>query len=94
MYKRQLFYVPPTLPTAFDDDGRFDEDRSRAPAEELRRLFGPGVDGALATIESEREKVRAGERSEILDALISRDWNDLLGPFTVDPGGLERPPPR
>lgn len=86
-----LFYVPPTLPTAFDDDGRFDESRSRAP-EELRRLFGPGVDDALATIEAEREKVRAGGSSEILDALISRDWNDLLGPFTVDPGRLERPP--
>ena len=34
------------------------------PMEELRDLFGPEVDQALATIETEREKVAAvGSRS-------------------------------
>jgi hypothetical protein len=27
-----------------------------------------------------------------MDILISRDWNDLLGPFTVNPSTLDRQP--
>jgi ethylbenzene hydroxylase subunit beta/complex iron-sulfur molybdoenzyme family reductase subunit beta len=88
-----VFYVPPTLPTAFGDDGEFDEEGSRMPMEELRDLFGPGVDQALATIEEEREKVRGGGRSELMDILISHDWNDLLGPYPQDPGAMVPPTP-
>jgi hypothetical protein len=29
-----------------------------------------------------------------MDILISRDWNDLLGPFTVNPATLDRPVPK
>ncbi len=86
-----VFYVPPTMPTAFDEDGEFDEDASRIPLEELRSWFGPEVDQALATIQEEREKVAAGGKSELMDLLIARDWQELLGPYPVDPGELERP---
>ena len=89
-----VFYVPPTLPTAFGDDGEFDEAGSRMPAEQLEKLFGAGVHKAYETIDKERAKAHAGKRSELMDILIARDWNSLLGPFTVDPGELERPPQR
>ncbi|MFQ5381203.1 MAG: 4Fe-4S dicluster domain-containing protein [Dehalococcoidia bacterium] len=89
-----VFYVPPLLPPPFAENGEFDESRSRAPAEYLQELFGPGADEALATIQQEREKVAAGGESELMDLLISRDWNDLLGPFTENPAELERPPRR
>ncbi|MCZ7630890.1 MAG: hypothetical protein M5U19_18420 [Microthrixaceae bacterium] len=69
-----VFYVPPMLPTAFDENGEFDEEASRMPIEELRDLFGPGVDQALATIASERDKVAAGGHSELMDMLIAHDW--------------------
>ena len=87
-----VFYVPPTLPTAFDENGEFDEDAARMPLDDLRRLFGPGVDRALATIQAERDKVADGGQSELMDILISRNWQELLGPYTQDPGQLERPP--
>ncbi len=87
-----VFYVPPLAPSAFNADGEFDDARPRIPAEYLREMFGPGVDDALATIALEREKVTRGESSELMDILISRDWNDLMGPFTQNPAELQRPP--
>jgi len=87
-----VYYVPPISPTAFDANGEFDESASRIPIEYLRELFGPGVDAALATIQAEREKVAAGGESELMDILISRQWDDLMGPFTVNPATLERQP--
>ena len=87
-----VFYVPPLAPDAFDENGQFDATKSRIPIGYLRQLFGPGVDEALATIQREREKTAAGETSELMDILISRDWNDLLGPFTVNPATLDRQP--
>ena len=86
-----VFYIPPTLPVAFDEDGAFDDEAWRMPIEDLRAMFGPGVDEALATIETEREKVAAGGRSELMDILISYNWKDLLGPYPEDPGQI--PPP-
>jgi len=89
-----VFYIPPTLPTAFDENGEFDEGASRMPTAQLEQLFGPGVHKAFKVIETERAKAHAGKRSELMNILISRSWNDLLGPFTVDPGELQRPPRR
>lgn len=88
-----VFYVPPTMPLAFDENGEFDDDASRMPLDDLRTLFGPGVDEALAVIDAERQKVAAGDSSELMDILISRNWQDMLGPYPQDPGKLERPPP-
>jgi hypothetical protein len=87
-----MFYVPPISPAAFNENGEFDESRSRIPIEYLRELFGPGVDAALATLEAEREKVAAGGESELVDILISRRWHDLMGPFKTDPAKLDGKP--
>ena len=87
-----VFYVPPLAPSAFNEGGEFDDTKRRIPAEYLRERFGPGVDAALETIEREREKTTRGESSELMDILISRDWNDLMGPFTQNPAELIRPP--
>jgi ethylbenzene hydroxylase subunit beta/complex iron-sulfur molybdoenzyme family reductase subunit beta len=87
-----VFYIPPLLPMAFKENGEFDEKGSRIPLEYLRELFGPGAEKALAKIESERKKAAAGRKSELIDILIARSWQQLLGPYTVDPGALERPP--
>lgn len=92
--KPRVFYVPPSMPLAFDENGDFDENQSRFPLDEMRKLFGPDVEQALATVESEREKVAGGGQSELMDILISRNWNDMLGPYTQDPGKLVRPPRR
>ncbi len=89
-----VFYVPPLAPLAFDDDGAFVDDGERIPLDYLRELFGPDVDQALATLNAEREKVAAGGDSELMDLLIARDWQGLLGPFTQEPAELHRPPPR
>jgi ethylbenzene hydroxylase subunit beta/complex iron-sulfur molybdoenzyme family reductase subunit beta len=60
--------------------------------EYLRSLFGPAVDGALATLKEEMAKTRAGEKSELMDILIAYRWQDMFKPFVQDPGELERPP--
>ena len=91
--KPRVFYVPPTLPAAFDADGEFDDSKSRMPMAELRDLFGDGVEQALDTIATERDKVANGGRSELMDILIAADWQELLGPYRQDPAALHRPPP-
>jgi steroid C-25 hydroxylase beta subunit len=87
-----VFYVPPLAPPAFKENGDFDLENPRIPSAYLQELFGAGVDAALATLQMERERVAAGKPSELMDILISRDWNDLLGPFTQNPAELQRPP--
>jgi len=87
-----VFYIPPTMPTAFDENGEFDEQAWRMPLEYLEQLFGPSVEAALATIEAERAKMASGEKSELMDILISHSWGELLGPYPEDPGSLKRPP--
>lgn len=89
-----VYYIPPTSPLAFKENGEFDDTGSRIPMDYLKEMFGPGVEQALATLEAEREKAAAGKKSELMDILISRNWNDLLGPFTVDPAQLQRQPVR
>lgn len=88
-----VFYVPPLSPVAFDEQGEFDDEASRIPLEYLREMFGSTVDNALETLKTERAKVASGGSSELIDILISRRWQDLMGPFTEDPAKLSRPPP-
>jgi hypothetical protein len=33
---------------------------------------------------------RGWRQSDLMDILISRDWNDLMGPFTQNPAELDR----
>jgi ethylbenzene hydroxylase subunit beta/complex iron-sulfur molybdoenzyme family reductase subunit beta len=84
-----VFYVPPIGPATFDEEGRFDESRSRIPIEYLRHLFGSKVDQALQTLKTEMLKARRGEESELIDLLISRRWLEQMGPFNRDPLEVE-----
>jgi nitrate reductase beta subunit len=72
-----VYYVPPLLPAAENPDGSF-ADNPRLPTAFLRELFGPDVDAALATLQAEMAKRRAGEKSELMDLLIARDWKSLF----------------
>lgn len=69
-----VYYVPPLSPEALDEQGR-PTGQPRIPHAYLESLFGSGVGPALALIQAEREKVRAGGKSELIDLLIAYDWN-------------------
>lgn len=79
-----VYYIPPLAPAAFGSGGEVDPARSRIPLDELRRLFGAGVDGALETLHRERAQRRTGS-SELMDLLIAPRWQTLLGPWPKDP---------
>ncbi len=85
-----VYYVPPMAPPAIGNDGNPDPSRRRIPMEYLRGLFGPGVDAALETLESELARVRrGGGRSEILDTLIVYQWPEQIFPdFQQNPAKL------
>lgn len=72
-----VYYVPPILPDAFDENGNFSDD-PRVPIAYLRELFGEAADAALQTIQSEMEKRQQGEPSELMDLLIAKDWKSLF----------------
>jgi len=73
-----VYYVPPMLPSRFDEDGDFDESEPRVPMEYLRYLFGSGVDQALITLHEEMERKQEGKSSELMDLLIAREWKSLF----------------
>ncbi|MBL8307146.1 MAG: respiratory nitrate reductase subunit beta [Rubrivivax sp.] len=85
-----VFYVPPILPDPFDAQGRF-TDKPRLPPAVLKNLFGPAVDGALATLKAEMAKKRAGQASELMDLLIAKDWKSL---FKIQDVRIAGEPPR
>jgi ethylbenzene hydroxylase subunit beta/complex iron-sulfur molybdoenzyme family reductase subunit beta len=55
----------------------------------LRSLFGPGVDNALACLNDEIAKKRNKEESELMNILIVRRWQELLGAFPKDPSEVQ-----
>ena len=85
-----VFYVPPLLADPFDADGRFSA-QPRLPPQVLKNLFGPAVDGALATLKAEMAKKRAGQASELMDLLIAKDWKSL---FKIQDVRIAGEPPR
>ena len=87
-----VFYIPPLSPPPIDADGRIDPTQNRIPLGYLRFLFGPEVDQALDTLNAEMKKVREGGKSELMEILISKEWESLFGPFTKDPATLDRKP--
>ncbi len=70
-----VFYVPPMSPEKLDAQGN-PTGEPRIPMAYLEQLFGPGVRDSLALLESEREKRKRGEPSELMDILIAYNWND------------------
>jgi len=70
-----VYYVPPTSPPKLDEKGRPTAE-PRVPTSYLVSLFGERALQALATLERERAKRRAGEPSELMDLLIAYDWKE------------------
>lgn len=83
-----VYYVPPLSPQPMKEDMSIDMENPRIPPEYLEGLFGNKVQGALQTLTSEMEKVRSGGSSELMKTLIAYKWQELLGPFTVDPADI------
>lgn len=79
-----VFYVPPMGARAFGADGEI-TDGSRIPLDVLEGLFGPDVGRVLDVLRTERENMKAGRGSELMDILISKKWTDRFGGFTNDP---------
>ncbi|MFQ5666089.1 MAG: 4Fe-4S dicluster domain-containing protein [Candidatus Binatia bacterium] len=73
-----VFYVPPLSPPRIDANGEEIAGESRIPVELLRELFGHEVERALKTLEAEMAKTRRGERSELMDILIARNWHTMF----------------
>lgn len=76
-----VFYVPPMSPPAIGADGQ-PTGEPRIPLSFLESLFGNAVHAALATVDAERAKKKAGQPSELMDILIAYDWNNN---FHIDP---------
>jgi len=83
-----VYYVPPLSPQPMNDDMSIDMKNPRIPPEYLEGLFGEEVHGALDTLKGEMDKVRDGGTSELMKTLIAYKWQELLGPFTVDPADI------
>ncbi|MFI4939710.1 MAG: 4Fe-4S dicluster domain-containing protein [Burkholderiales bacterium] len=79
-----VFYVPPMGSRGFDPDGEI-TDKSRIPNEKLEELFGPRVIDALEVLRRERHRQQNGEKSELMDILISNHWKSRFGGFDKDP---------
>jgi nitrate reductase beta subunit len=89
--KANVYYIPPISPPRFDASGNIDESKPRIPTEYLKYLFGEEVEAALATLQAEMAKTKAGGKSELMDTLIVYEWKTLFGPFRTDPATLQRP---
>ncbi len=83
--KPMVFYIPPLLPAPLKDNGEIDYEKSRVPLSMLEEMFGQGVKDALDTIYRERKKKAAGKKSELMDILISKKFDDMLGGFDQSP---------
>ena len=84
-----VYYVPPLSPEKIDDHGNATGEM-RIPTEYLETLFGKPVHAALALLTSEREKNRNGQKSELMDLLIAREWRKMFGPFDKHPRSIEQ----
>ncbi|MGB3962074.1 MAG: 4Fe-4S dicluster domain-containing protein, partial [Sulfurimonas sp.] len=74
-----VYYVPPTeSPAKFDANGKIIEGSTRLPIEELEKLFGPEVHGAIATLKAEMKKRKETGESELMDILIAYQHSDMF----------------
>jgi ethylbenzene hydroxylase subunit beta/complex iron-sulfur molybdoenzyme family reductase subunit beta len=87
--KPNVYYVPPLSPPRLDGDGNIDSSQPRIPMDYLRSLFGPEVDNALASLKNEIEKKKNKEESGLMDILIVKRWQELLGSFEKDPSEVQ-----
>ncbi len=84
-----VYYIPPMSPPRTGADGNPDHSQPRIPTEYLEGLFGPRVTEVLDTLNSEMDKRRRGEESEIMRTLIVYKWpEDIFPDFGVEPADL------
>ena len=79
-----VYYIPPMSPFAFDENHEL-TDEMRIPGEVLEGYFGPDVHRVLKLIQTEKQKRKNGEPSELMDLLISKVWLDRFSVFTNEP---------
>lgn len=81
-------YIPPLSPIRYAPNGKLD-DKQRIPVSVLARYFGDSctqtvaerekrIEEVLKTLETEREKVRRGGKSELVEILIAMRESDRL----------------
>ena len=80
-----VFYVPPLAPPRIHKDGTLDVSKSRIPLKYYVDLFGPEVEQALKLLKQEMQRTRDGEKSELMEILIAKRWEEMFGPFSTDP---------
>jgi complex iron-sulfur molybdoenzyme family reductase subunit beta len=74
-----VYYVPPLPgPPRLDAQGRPIPGSERIPIAYLESLFGKEVRKALATLEAEMAKKKAGKASELVDTLIAFEHRDMF----------------
>ena len=81
-----VYYVPPLPgPPKFDAHGKPIPGSERIPIPYLESLFGPGTRAALATVEAEMAKKKAGQPSALCDLLIAYNHSEMfrIGPATA-----------
>jgi complex iron-sulfur molybdoenzyme family reductase subunit beta len=84
-----VYYVPPLPgPPRFDAQGRPIPGSERIPVAYLESLFGKEVRKALATLEAERAKKKAGKPSELVDMLVAFEHRDMFRLGTPSAPGL------
>jgi hypothetical protein len=87
-----VYYVPPLAgPPKYDAQGKPIPNSERIPRAYLRSLFGPEVDRALATLQAEVEKKKAGQSSEMLDLLIAYKHEEMFRLGVPRPEGFKLP---
>ncbi len=72
-----VYYVPPLSPPRLDEEGR-PTGEPRIPPAYLKKIFGPEVETALATLKAEMEKKARGETSELVDILIAYRHQEMF----------------
>jgi len=86
-----VFYIPVLSSSRLDDAGR-PTGEPRIPLDYLKSLFGDDVEGALNTLREERQKMRNGGSSPLMDILIGWRWpDDFFAPFVKAPDEAKAP---
>jgi ethylbenzene hydroxylase subunit beta/complex iron-sulfur molybdoenzyme family reductase subunit beta len=86
-----VFYIPVLSSSRLDDAGR-PTGEPRIPLDYLKSLFGDDVEGALNTLREERQKMRNGGSSPLMDILIGWRWpDDFFAPFVKAPDEAKSP---
>jgi len=86
-----VFYIPILSSSRLDETGR-PTDEPRIPLDFLKSLFGDAVEGALDTLREERQRMRDGNSSPLMDILIGWRWpDDFFAPFVKAPDEAKSP---